>query len=128
MDVLVDTSVWIDYFKGGSSSNNLDFLIDDNLIVINEVVLAELIPYLKIKKHTNVIKLLNEINKISLNIDWDKIIEYQVKCLRSGANGAGIPDLIIAQNALQNDCRVYSLDRHFRLLSEVLGVKLLKVG
>jgi len=48
--VLVDTSIWIDYFRGGDNSKNLDFLIDENLIVTNVIVLAELIPYLKIKK------------------------------------------------------------------------------
>ena len=32
MDVLVDTSVWIDYFKDGDQSKDLDFLIDENLM------------------------------------------------------------------------------------------------
>lgn len=31
MQVLVDTSIWIDYFKGGNHSEKLDFLIDENL-------------------------------------------------------------------------------------------------
>lgn len=31
MDVLVDTSVWIDYFKGGDKSKHLDALISDNV-------------------------------------------------------------------------------------------------
>jgi hypothetical protein len=30
MPVLVDTSVWIEYFKGANSSEELDFLIDEN--------------------------------------------------------------------------------------------------
>ncbi len=124
MDVLVDTSIWIDYFKGGDNSKDLDFLIDENIIVTNEIILAELIPYLKLKKQTKVIKLLHEVNLIPLTVHWDEIIEFQVKCLKSGANGVGIPDLIIAQNAKQNSCKVYSLDKHFRLLNQVLKVKL----
>ena len=124
MEVLVDTSIWIDYFRGGEDSDNLDYLIDENLIVTNDIILAELIPYLKIKKQTKVIKLLHEMNKIPLGIQWDEIIEYQVKCLKGGANGVGIPDLIIAQNAKQNNCKVYSLDKHFRLLNQLLKVKL----
>ncbi len=124
MAVLVDTSIWIDYFRGGNNSGDLDFLVDENLIVINDIILAELIPYLKIKKQTNVIKLLQEIDRIPLDIRWDEIIEYQVKCLRGGANGVGIPDLIIAQSARQNNCKVYSLDKHFRLLNQVLKVQL----
>ena len=122
--VLVDTSIWIDYFRDGKDSSDLELLIDENLIVINEIILAELIPYLKIKKQTTVVKLLNEISKTPLDIEWQEIIELQIKCLKSGANGMGIPDLIIAQNAKQNDCEIYSLDKHFKLLNKVLKIKL----
>jgi hypothetical protein len=102
----------------------MDVLIDENLLVTNDIILAELVPYLKIKKQMKVIGLLNELNRIPLEIDWEEIIEFQVKCLNSGANGVGIPDLIIAQNAKRNNCRIYSLDKHFRFIGQVLKVKL----
>jgi predicted nucleic acid-binding protein len=44
MATIVDTSVWIDYFRAGNNSEKLDFLIDENLIVINDLILAELVP------------------------------------------------------------------------------------
>ena len=124
MEVLVDTSIWIDYFRGGNNSKDIDLLIDENIIVTNEIILAELIPYLKIKKQLKVINLLHEVNRLSLNIHWEEIIEFQVKCLKGGTNGVGIPDLIIAQNAKQNSCEIYSLDKHFRLLNQVIKVNL----
>ena len=124
MEVLVDTSIWIDYFRGGNNSKDIDFLIDENIIVTNEIILAELIPYLKIKKQLKVIDLLHEVNRLPLSIHWEEIIEFQVKCLKGGANGVGIPDLIIAQNAKQNSCELYSLDKHFRLLNQVIKVNL----
>ncbi len=124
MAVLVDTSIWIDYFRGGENSADMEFLIDENLIITNDIILAELIPYLKIKKQTKVVNLLYEVTRIPLDIHWEEIIEFQLKCLKSGANGVGIPDLIIAQNAKQNNCKIYSLDKHFRLLIKVLKVKL----
>ena len=124
MAVLVDTSIWIDYFRGGANSVDMEFLIDENLIITNDIILAELIPYLKIKKQTKVVNLLYEVTKIPLDIHWKEIIEFQLKCLKSGANGVGIPDLIIAQNAKQNNCALYSLDKHFRLLSKVLKINL----
>ncbi len=71
MDVLVDTSIWIDYFRGGDNATDLDVLIDENLIVTNDIILAELIPYLIIKRQTQVIRLLNEINKLPLDVRWD---------------------------------------------------------
>ena len=39
--VLVDTSVWIEYFSDGPNAFALDALIDDNLVVINDLILAE---------------------------------------------------------------------------------------
>ncbi len=124
MQVLVDSSVWVDYFRTGESSSHLDMLIDENLIVTNDIILAELIPFLKMKKQYKLIGLLEEINKNILAINWKEIIHFQVQCLASGANGMGIPDLIIAQNALQNDCAIYSLDKHFHQLQRIIQIAL----
>jgi len=124
MSVLVDTSVWIDYFRKGNNFEKLDFLIDENLVVINDLILTELIPFLKVKNQRKVIKLLHNINKLEISINWDQIVEYQYKCLKSGINGVGIPDLIIAQNAKQNHCEIYSLDNHFQLLQDIFKIKL----
>ena len=124
MGVLVDTSVWIDYFRGGDSSQDLDTLIDENLVVTNDLILTELIPSLKIKKQNTVIKLLREVNRIPLQIGWDELIKIRIKCLKSGVNGVGISDLIIAQNARMNNCQIYSLDKHFRFLNQSMQVKL----
>ncbi|GJL66908.1 MAG: twitching motility protein PilT [Nitrospirales bacterium] len=126
MSILVDTSIWVDYFRGGIGSTDLDVLIDENQIVVNDLILAELVPFLKLKKQAKVITLLQVLQRLPLEIDWDEIIDFQVKCLNRGANGIGIPDLIITQNAKQHRCKIYSLDKHFRLLQDVLHVKLFK--
>ena len=120
MSVIVDTSVWIEYFRSGNNFEMLDFLIDENLVVINNLILAELIPFLKIRNQKKVIKLLNHINKLEMHIEWDQLIEFQYKCLKNGINGVGIPDLIIIQNAKQNRCEIYSLDNHFKLMQDIL--------
>jgi len=120
MRVLIDTSVWIDYFKSGANSNRLDDLLDDNLVVINNVILAELVPFLAIKKQFKVIALLNNITLLSLKADWAEIIRWQTLSLSNGHNGVGIPDLLIAQNSKQQNCKIYSLDKHFHLLNKVI--------
>ncbi len=125
MSVLVDTSVWIEYFRDGNNFEKLDFLIDENLVVINDLILAELIPFLKIRNQRKVIKLLNHINKLEIHIEWDQLIEFQYKCLKNGLNGVGIPDLIIIQNAKQNHCEIYSLDNHFKLIKDIVKIKLI---
>jgi hypothetical protein len=123
MSVLVDTSIWVEYFRSGHNSEKLDFLIDENLVVTNDLILAELIPFLKIRKQGKVIRLLRNIQKLALSIDWDQISEYQYKCLKNGLNGVGIPDLIIAQNAKQHHSIIYSLDNHFPRIKEILDLQ-----
>ncbi|MBW2574001.1 MAG: PIN domain-containing protein [Deltaproteobacteria bacterium] len=125
MSVIVDTSVWIEYFRSGNNFEKLDFLIDENLVVINNLILAELIPFLKSRNQKKVIKLLNHINKLEIHIEWDQLIEFQYKCLKNGLNGVGIPDLIIIQNAKQNHCEIYSLDNHFKLIKDIVKIKLI---
>ena len=124
MTVLVDTSIWIEYFRSGNNSDILDFLIDENLIVTNDLILAELIPYLRVQNQRKIIKLFHNINKLELLINWGQIIEFQFKCIKNGLNGIGIPDLIVAQNAKQNQCKIYTLDRHFELMKDIVKLQL----
>jgi len=124
MSVLVDTSIWIEYFRSGNGYEKLDFLIDENLIVINDLILAELVPSLRIRNQQKLVKLLNNINKLELFIHWGQIIEFQFKCLKNGLNRIGIPDLILVQNAKQNQCEIYSLDNHFKLMKDILELRM----
>ncbi len=125
MAVLVDTSIWIDYFRSGAHSEKLDYLIDENLVVINNLILTELLPLLTVKKENHIIALLQKLRKLPIELDWDNIVALQVSCLQSGVSGIGIPDLIIAQNAIQNTLAIYSLDKHFVLMQKAkLGIKL----
>jgi len=123
MPVLIDSSVWIEYFRHGGN-DVLDFLIDENLIVTNDVILTELVPFLRLRNQRKLIDLLLAIEKFELFADWRQIGEYQYACLKNGLNGIGIPDLLIAQNAQRHNAALYSLDSHFRRLADVLGLML----
>jgi hypothetical protein len=116
--------VWVEYFRRGNNSEKLDFLIDENIVVTNDLILAELTPFLKIRKQRKLIMLLHNIKKLPININWAELIDFQYQCLMKGLNGIGIPDLIIAQNANQNDCEIYSFDNHFKLLQNILKIEL----
>jgi len=117
MSVLVDSSVWIDYFRGSKGSVRLDYLIEENLVVVNDLILAEIIPALQIKRQSKLIALMHQIACPALHIDWDDLIQIQITCLRNGINRVGIPDLMIAQHAIQNRLELYSLDKHFQTLA-----------
>jgi len=118
MSVLVDSSVWIDFFRDRGEADTLEFLIEENLIVTNELILAEIIPPLIVEKQEKLVSLLREVTLQPMAVDWDGIIDLQTHCLRNGINGVGVPDLIICQNAIQGGLRLFSSDKHFALISE----------
>lgn len=124
MSILVDSSVWIDYFRDASRADVLEELIEENLVSINDLILAELLPPLIVRKKEDVATLLRNVTRQPLHIHWDELIEFQTICLRNGIKGVGIPDLIIAQNALQGRMRLMTNDRHFLLLTAHIGLEL----
>ncbi len=128
MSVLVDSSIWIEYFREGRFSKEVEFLSDNNLLVTNYLILSELLPFLKLKNQKRLAHLLNLIKKNEMNIIWKEIIDFQYRCLKQGINGVGIPDLIIAQNAKQNNSKIYSLDNHFALIQPIIGFELYEHG
>jgi len=121
--VLVDSSVWISFFKGAEESKILFPLIEANQLCINDLILAELIPSLNHKKEHEIAKLLQSIERPPLDIDWVEIMRMQTLNLKHGINKVGIPDLIIVQNAMQNNICLLSFDKHFTLMKSHFGFK-----
>ena len=118
MKVLVDSSVWVAYFRGTGDLSAVELLIEEGLVVTNDLILAELTPPLLVRGERKLIRLLGDIERFPLTLDWDGIIQLQVTCIRNGINKVGIPDLIIAQHAMQNNFSLFSMDKHFPLLSK----------
>jgi predicted nucleic acid-binding protein len=121
--ILVDSSVWIGFFKGLEEAKQLFQLIDSNMICTNDLILTELVPSLIHKKESELVSLLNSIEKTIIDIDWKGITQLQIQNLRNGLNRVGVPDLIIAQNAIQNNLVLYSFDKHFELMKKGIGLK-----
>ena len=128
MDVLVDTSVWISFFKGRKDEAKvceaLDYLLSGDEVVLNDVILSELLPPIVFRKEHRVEACLKSVRKIGLETDWDDIRRMQVVCIANGINKVGIPDLMIAQQAIQKGLPVFSLDGHFRQMAKKLPLKL----
>jgi len=117
VSVLVDSSIWVEYFRGSADDGRLDFLIEENLVVVNQLILAELIPALHLRRQLKLISLMREIICPPLDVDWDNLIQMQIACLKHGINKVGIPDLMIAQHAIQNRLELYTRDKHFTLIA-----------
>lgn len=121
--ILIDSSVWIDYFKGSDRTKTLDLFIELDLIATNELILTELLPFLRLQKENEILIILKTLPKIELNIFWEGIREIQKLNLKRGVNNVGIPDLIIAQQCIDKNLELWSFDKHFRLMSEYLELK-----
>jgi predicted nucleic acid-binding protein len=124
--ILVDTSIWIEYFKGNEETKYIDSWIETNQICINDLILAELVPSLKVRKEYELIDLLESLVIMPIEINWKEIIEYQEINLKNGINRVGIPDLIITQNVIQNNVFLCTLDKHFELMSANVPLKLVQ--
>jgi len=122
--VLVDSSVWIEYFKGNEKAKSLETLIDLNAVCINDLILAELIPSIRHKKERELGELILSVSRVPVEVNWDSIINMQTLNLKNGINKVGIGDLIIIQNAIDNGLELFSLDKHFELMSGLQKVKL----
>ncbi|MFP4385416.1 MAG: PIN domain-containing protein [Spirochaetia bacterium] len=117
--VLVDTSIWIEYFKSSKKHTSLEPLIMDNQICINDLILTEILPFLQMKNEFELIEALQSIEKVQININWNLIQQMQIDNLRNGINKVGLSDLIILQNVIDNNLILYSIDKHFNLMNEI---------
>ena len=122
--ILVDSSVWIEYFKGTERAIILNELIDNNSLCINDLILAELLPAINQRKEVELREMLMSVAKAELKINWNQIVYMQTQNLLHGINKVGIPDLLIVQNAIDNNLQLFSYDKHFRLLSEMFDLRL----
>lgn len=111
MRVLTDSSVWIDFFRRTNSANRLPPLLAEDLAAVNDVVMAEIVPALRVKRDKKTIALLKIVISYPIHIDWNEIIDLQTRFVKEFKYFVSITDLIIFQNARQNDLVMYSLDR-----------------
>jgi len=124
MNNLIDSSAWIEFFRGNRKYSFLTGLINTNAISTNEIILTELLPAIMHRKENRLAELLNSIRKYTLFIDWPEIRRIQILNLKHGNNNIGLSDIIITQNCLQNDLTIISHDKHFNLMAPYIPLKI----
>jgi hypothetical protein len=128
--VLIDTSVWIDYFKGGNSQliDKVEVFIKDEAVYVPKVVIAELIQGAKSKKETKIIEELTDAFSI---IDqgeetWKRVGVLSHRLKRKGKT-CNLIDCYIAIIAKENGCKVFTLDPHFQKIKKEAGIELISL-
>jgi predicted nucleic acid-binding protein len=123
MNNLVDSSAWIEYFRGNKKYSFITNLIMTNTVCTNDIILSELLPSIIHRKEYKLADLLNSVNKYTLVIDWQEIRGIQLLNLKHGNNNIGISDIIIAQNCMQNGLKLIVHDKHFEAMSKYIPLK-----
>jgi predicted nucleic acid-binding protein len=125
--VLVDTSVWIAFFreKSSTAAKALDTLLEEGEVCICGLIEAELIPGLRQNDRERVRSLLASVSRLEIPPDiWSQIIKIQENALALGLGPFSIPDLLLTSLAVRNEIPVFSLDRHFVDLSRLTSLTL----
>lgn len=125
--VLIDTSVWIDYFKGrdNSFSERVDEILTYSDIFVPKVVIAELMQGAVSEKEISVIEeFIGAFNVIDQKEDtWPKAGRLSFSMKRKGIT-VNLVDCYIAVLANENSCAIFSLDEHFKSIKKFLRVEL----
>lgn len=122
--VLVDSSVWIQYFKSGGIPF-LGQLLEEDFACTNELILTELQPVLMHRGRHDILDGLTALERVPLHVEWELIREYQLMNLQNGVNKVGIPDLIIIQQVIEEKITLFSFDKHFQLMRNFLDFDLI---
>jgi len=125
--IMVDTSVWIDYFNGTSNeqTEKLDDLLDKDLIFIGDIILAEVLQGFR-KDHDFQLAKKHLENLICISISNKEIAiksaENFRKLRKRGFTIRKTVDMLIGTFCIENNIPLLTSDRDFKPMSD-LGLK-----
>jgi hypothetical protein len=126
--VLVDTSVWIDYFNGQTTAQTelLDALLSSTIVVVGDLIVAEVLQGFSSDKDYKVAKnLLTELELVSLcNLARAiKAAEHYRVLRKQGITIRKTIDCLIATFCIETHLPLLYADRDFDPFAKLLGLK-----
>lgn len=126
--ILIDTSVWIDYFKNKTAglSKKVDEILSKHEVYVPKIVIAELIQGSKSEREISVIEdFVDAFNIIDQKEDtWIKAGKLSFSLKRKGKN-VNLTDCYIAMIAKDYGCHIFSLDEHFKDIQKSVDIDLI---
>jgi predicted nucleic acid-binding protein len=125
----VDTSVWINYFRDSDKDLNdwIDDLLDENRIIVNGIVIAELlIGALNKNKSDILINIFNGLRFSDLSRDDFEAVGHNGFLLRRQGVSVPMNDLIIATSCIKNKLPLIEQDKHYDFIASHLPLTLKK--
>lgn len=127
--ILIDTSVWIEYFRQSSSpvSEKVDRILDEDEVYIPKIVMAELVQGARTEKEIAVVKDFIEAFHV---IDQSENTWLKAGKLSNDLKKRGkkihLLDCYIAVMAQEYGCIIFTLNRHFQDIKKVIGISLVE--
>ncbi len=122
--VLVDTSVWISYFRGASSrfTDHLDELLRHDAACLTAIIRAELLSGTRHEKEfLQLSDRLGAVDRLPEPEDlWDRVAYARFLLARRGVQ-ASLTDLSIAEMARHHRCLLLTEDKEFRPIARVIS-------
>lgn len=125
--VLIDTSVWIDYFKDKNSgiAEKVDEVLTNAEVFIPKAVIAELIQGARSEKEISVIEeFIDAFHIIDQSKDtWTNAGRLSFTMKRKGIT-TNLMDCYLFVIAQENNCKIFTLDKHFKDIRKFLRIEL----
>jgi len=126
--ILVDTSVWIDYFNGHitPATNHLDMLLGEELLLTGDIILAEVLQGFRSDgDYQQALRLLERLEfQPMLGREVALLAARNCRRLRKrGVTPRKTIDVMIASFCLKNDHRLLHSDQHFDPMEKHLGLQ-----
>lgn len=124
--VLADTTVWVHYLRGDSSTVKERFvpLILENRLATADIIIMELLRGARSEKDYDI--LYNDLVVLPrLEMDtnlWDHAWKSGFRLRKKGIN-VPLADTLIASIATKHGCLLLHNDRHFTMMVEAMGLQ-----
>ena len=129
--VLVDTSAWIDFLNGAPTpvAERLDRLLGERLVVVGDLVLAELLQGFASEEEAALVRRSLEplpfTELVGKGIAVAAAANFRLLRMR-GVTVRKTIDLLIGTFCIENDLELLHADRDFEVMREHLGLRVVE--
>ena len=125
--VVVDSSVWIDFFRDGTSTTAdlLEELVNTDQAYISEIIRVELLSGCRHElEYRRLEDFLAGFPMLEMESGfWNQVALARFRLARQGMQ-ASLPDVAIAVMARRHSCLLLTLDRSLMQIAKLLSIKL----
>ncbi|MBI4404534.1 MAG: PIN domain-containing protein [Deltaproteobacteria bacterium] len=124
--ICVDTSVWVDFFRGTHSSlvSELNELLEDDSVCLAVPVWIEILSGASKKDKERLGKALSALPRLYPQRSTWKLVEQWIKKASPKGETFGMGDLLIAAIASENNAKIWSLDADFSRMAQLKFIQL----